>query len=185
MYKGYREKAALFFGLFILTYCGSAFQYTLLNYFYFPIDFSCFPLSLFLLFVKKISGTYRNSDIAYLIPGALDIIISVLMPFNPEKQGITGATMAYLGLSLYAFSFQSSRDWTKPVYKIDFKPKKANQWEEVELDLNTLYEEVVGEKTGAAVTKKVLSDVARVGIITNEKREGKFQLDVAEIEFLN
>ncbi len=84
----------------------------------------------------------------------------------------------------YAFTLENSRRWYEPAYKHEFSAKEINKWETVSLELNSFLEEVIGEPTGNKANKSILESILRIGISTNEKREGPFQLEIESIEFI-
>ncbi len=84
----------------------------------------------------------------------------------------------------YAFTLENSRRWYEPAFKHEFSAKEINKWETVYLNLDNFVEEVIGQPTGKKATKSILENVLRIGISTNEKREGSFQLEIESIEFI-
>ena len=76
------------------------------------------------------------------------------------------------------------RRWYEAAYKHDFKAKEINKWETVSLNLTDFIEEVIGEPTGNKTNNKILEGIVRIGISTNEKREGPFELEIESIEFI-
>jgi hypothetical protein len=84
----------------------------------------------------------------------------------------------------YAFTLENSRKWYEPAYKHSFGAVKINTWETVYLKLDDFTEESIGTPTGNKVSGTILENVIRIGISTNEKREGPFQLEIDSIEFL-
>jgi hypothetical protein len=83
----------------------------------------------------------------------------------------------------YAFTLENSRRWFEPAYKHEFSAKEINKWETVAMDLNNFTEELIGEPTGNKTNNSILENILRIGISTNEKREGPFQLEIESIEF--
>ncbi len=84
----------------------------------------------------------------------------------------------------YAFTLENSRRWYEPAYKHEFSAKEINKWETVSFDLNNFTEEVIGEPTGNKTNKYILENILRIGVSTNEKKEGPFQLEIESIEFM-
>jgi hypothetical protein len=87
-------------------------------------------------------------------------------------------------LQKYAFTLENSRRWYEPAYKHDFNAKEINKWETITLNLDDFAEEVIGRPTGNKTDKSILENILRIGISTNEKREGPFQLEIESIEFI-
>lgn len=84
----------------------------------------------------------------------------------------------------YAFTLENSRRWYEPAYKYEFMAKEKNKWETVSMNLDNFMEEVIGRPTGKKADKSITESILRIGISTNEKREGPFQLEIESIEFL-
>jgi NADH dehydrogenase [ubiquinone] 1 alpha subcomplex assembly factor 1 len=87
-------------------------------------------------------------------------------------------------LQKYAFTMENSPRWYEPAYKHEFSAKEINKWETVSLELNSFEEEVIGQPTGNKADKSITESILRIGISTNEKREGPFQLEIESIEFI-
>jgi len=87
-------------------------------------------------------------------------------------------------LQQYAFTLENSRRWYEPAYKHTFRAGKVNAWETVYLNLEDFTEERIGNPTGNKVDSDILKNIVRIGIATNEKREGPFELEIESIEFL-
>ncbi len=85
---------------------------------------------------------------------------------------------------IYAFTLENSRRWYEPAYKHAFNAKEINKWETVSLDLDNFVEEIIGQPTGNKTNKSILESILRIGISTNEKKEGPFQLEIESIEFI-
>jgi hypothetical protein len=52
------------------------------------------------------------------------------------------------------------------------------------MDLDNFSEEVIGRPTGKKADKSITQGIIRIGITTNEKREGPFELEIESIEFI-
>ncbi len=85
---------------------------------------------------------------------------------------------------IYAFTMENSERWYEPAYKHTFRAQKINTWETVSLKLDDFVEEVIGRPTGNKVDKSITESILRIGISTNEKREGPFELEIESIEFV-
>jgi hypothetical protein len=85
---------------------------------------------------------------------------------------------------VYAFTLENSCRWYEPAYKQVFSAAKANVWETVYLQLDDFTEERIGTPTGNKAGSAVLENIIRIGIATNEKREGPFQLEIESVTFL-
>ena len=84
----------------------------------------------------------------------------------------------------FAFTLEDNQNWTQPNYKCEFSPKKDNTWEEVVIYFKDFQEIVIGEPTGNMMKSKSLKNIVRMGIMTYEKKEGPFTLEVDFIEFI-
>jgi NADH dehydrogenase [ubiquinone] 1 alpha subcomplex assembly factor 1 len=85
---------------------------------------------------------------------------------------------------VYAFTLENSSRWYEPAYKHAFSAKQTNTWETVTLQLNDFEEEVIDRSTGNKVNTSITKSILRIGISTNEKREGPFELEIESIELL-
>ena len=84
----------------------------------------------------------------------------------------------------FAFTLEDNQNWTKPNYKREFSPKKDDSWEEMIIYFKDFQEIVIGETTGNMMKSKSLKNIVRMGIMTYEKKEGPFSLEVDYIEFI-
>jgi hypothetical protein len=84
----------------------------------------------------------------------------------------------------FAFTLEDNQDWTQPNYKREFSSKKDDTWEEVIIYFKDFQEIVIGETTGNMMKSKSLKNIVRMGIMTYEKKEGPFSLEVDYIEFI-
>ena len=84
----------------------------------------------------------------------------------------------------FAFTLEDNQDWTQPNYKREFSSKKDDTWEEVIIYFKDFQEIVIGETTGNMMKSKSLKNIVRMGIMTYEKKEGPFNLEVDYIEFI-
>lgn len=84
----------------------------------------------------------------------------------------------------FAFTLEDNQNWTKPNYKREFSPKKDDTWEEMIIYFKDFQEIVIGEPTGNTMKAKSLKNIVRMGIMTYEKKEGPFSLEVDYIEFI-
>ena len=84
----------------------------------------------------------------------------------------------------FAFTLEDNQNWTQPNYKREFYPKKDNTWEEVVIYFKDFQEIVIGEPTGNMMKSKSLKNIVRMGIMTYEKKEGPFSLEVDYVAFI-
>ncbi len=84
----------------------------------------------------------------------------------------------------FALTLENSKNWWEPNYKYEFQSDTNTEWKTVKFKLSEFHEEVIGRKTGASINKSVLKDICRIGIITNDKKEGTFAIEIDFIEFL-
>lgn len=85
----------------------------------------------------------------------------------------------------FAFTLEDSRNWTQPNYKCKFTSTKADTWEEVTLYFKDFKEYVIGEPTGNSMDVRVLRNIVRLGIMTDEKKEGPFSIEIDYVEFFS
>ena len=84
----------------------------------------------------------------------------------------------------FAFTLEETKNWTMPNFKGSFAPAKENTWTEATIYFSDFEEYQIGEPTGREMKKSVQGNVVRMGIITTEKKEGPFSLEVDYIEFV-
>ncbi len=84
----------------------------------------------------------------------------------------------------FAFTLEDSRNWTQPNFKGDLPPTKDNAWSESTIYFKDFKEYQIGEPTGEKLNPASLKNIVRLGIITTEKKEGPFSLEVDYVEFI-
>lgn len=85
----------------------------------------------------------------------------------------------------FAFTLENSRNWTQPYFKGEFGSAQANTWAETTIYFKDFKEYQIGEPTGGKLDPAQLKGIVRLGIITTEKKEGPFSLEVDYVEFIN
>ncbi len=84
----------------------------------------------------------------------------------------------------FAFTLEDSKNWTFPNFKGAFTSTKPNTWEEKIILFKDFKEYQIGEPTGEKLLESNLKKIVRMGIITTEKKEGPFTIEVDYIEFV-
>jgi hypothetical protein len=84
----------------------------------------------------------------------------------------------------FGFTLEDNQNWTQPNYKHAFSAKKDDIWEEVVIYFKDFQEIVIGEPTGNMMKSESLKNIVRMGIMTYEKKEGPFSLEVDYVEFI-
>jgi hypothetical protein len=84
----------------------------------------------------------------------------------------------------FAFTLENSRNWTQPYFKGELSISKENTWTETTIYFKDFKEYQIGEPTGNNLNPSILKGIVRLGVITTEKREGPFSLEVDYIEFV-
>lgn len=79
-----------------------------------------------------------------------------------------------------ALSLDHYEQWYLPNYKVVL-PTTGMEWKTLTIDLKDFKEYRVGRDTGNKISPKILERILRMGIITNDKKEGPFE---AEIDFI-
>lgn len=82
----------------------------------------------------------------------------------------------------FSLRLANSDYYFKPNYKHNFSSSKW-EWETVELKLLDFKEYTMGRITGPEVSKEILENIIRIGIILSDKKEGPFELEIDYIEF--
>lgn len=81
-----------------------------------------------------------------------------------------------------AFTMETDQRWYYPYFKKDMLTQSTD-WEEITLDLNKFEQYRVGRKTGKNPDQADLANIIRLGLITNEKKEGPFEVEIDYIKF--
>ena len=84
----------------------------------------------------------------------------------------------------FAFTLEDKNNWTLPNYKGDFYSISSNTWEEKTIYFKDFKQYQIGDATGKKLEDSVLKNIVRLGIITNEKKEGPFSIEIDYIEFV-
>jgi len=99
---------------------------------------------------------------------------------------------AYKGLKIrykasypkFALTLEDSKNWTYPYYKGHLPNSKPNTWTETTLYFKDFKEYQIGEPTGDMLEQVKLKKMVRLGIMTTDKKEGPFSIEVDYIEFV-
>lgn len=83
----------------------------------------------------------------------------------------------------FALTLENSNRWWEPNYKYEFQSDSETEWKTVSFNLKDFHEEVIGRKTGKMISYSVLKNIIRIGVITNDKKEGDFSIEIDFIEF--
>lgn len=83
----------------------------------------------------------------------------------------------------FALTLDDSRNWWEPNYKYEFQSEQSSDWKTVNFNLSDFYEEIIGRKSGNKISNSILKNICQIGIITNDKKEGPFSLEIDYIEF--
>jgi monofunctional biosynthetic peptidoglycan transglycosylase len=112
---------------------------------------------------------------------------SVKTNFNTfDLSGYDGVKIRYKSTGQkFAFTLEDSKNWTMPNYKGAFSSSDSNTWEEATIFFKDFKQYQIGEPTGKKLTTAVLKNIVRLGIITTEKKEGPFSIEVESIEFIS
>jgi hypothetical protein len=84
----------------------------------------------------------------------------------------------------FIFTLEDSKYWTEPYYKNGFSSTKNDTWEEAIIYFKDFKEMRIGQATGNAMPLENLKNIVRLGIMTAEKKEGPFSLEIDYIEFI-
>jgi hypothetical protein len=84
----------------------------------------------------------------------------------------------------FAFTLEDNKNWTLPNYKGDFCSSKENLWEEKIIYFKDFKEYQIGEPTAKKLKDTSLKNIVRMGIITTEKKEGPFSIEIDYVEFI-
>lgn len=84
----------------------------------------------------------------------------------------------------FAFTLENSQNWTLPNYKGDLLNETEQPWVETTIYFDDFKEYQIGRPTGNKLKSSTLQQIVRLGIITTEKKEGPFSLEIDYIEFI-
>jgi len=85
------------------------------------------------------------------------------------------------GISL-AFTIAVSQRWYVPNYKMSL-PSTSSEWKTATMKLTDFRKHYIGKPMNETLKKEVLSDIVRIGFITDEKKYGDFEFEIDYIEF--
>jgi len=149
-----------------------------------------------LLLSDNIMGGVTKSKIEYTSNSVLlsgDISLDNYGGFASMKTKYKSVDLSkYIGIKIkfkstnqkFAFTLEDNQNWTQPNYKREFSSKKDDTWEEVTIYFKDFQEIVIGAPTGNMMKLKSLKNIVRMGIMTYEKKEGPFSLEVDYLEFI-
>lgn len=81
-----------------------------------------------------------------------------------------------------ALSFDQYRRFWRPNHKMPL-PSSSDQWITVTANLDELKEYQMGRATGRSMSENASGNTIRLGLITDAKEEGAFQLEIEYIKF--
>ncbi len=81
----------------------------------------------------------------------------------------------------FALTLDNDRRWYQPYFKKEFTP--TEEWQTFEIPLTEFDLYRIGRKLGTGPSDEALASTIRIGITTNSKKEGPFDLEVDYIEF--
>ncbi|MEM7297319.1 MAG: CIA30 family protein, partial [Bacteroidota bacterium] len=82
---------------------------------------------------------------------------------------------------VFAVTLENDRRWYAPYFKSSFEP--GTEWQTIELPLANFDLYQIGRKLGKGPSTEALAATLRIGITTNAKKEGPFELEIDYIEF--
>ena len=82
----------------------------------------------------------------------------------------------------FSFQLQRYEPWYLPNYKVLLENTQGT-WKELVVNVMEFKEYRVGRYTGSSISSEDLSRIIRMGLITEEKKEGPFEIEVDYIKF--
>lgn len=82
----------------------------------------------------------------------------------------------------FAITLQNHKMYFKPNYKHDL-PNTDGEWQTVSLKMSDFSAYTLGRKLNYNLDKKTQKEIIRMGFISNEKRAGDFEIEIASIGF--
>ena len=109
---------------------------------------------------------------------------SLRSPFQSyDLSGYQRVTIRYRGKGQsFGLTFEQDRRFYIPYYKKVFTPKTGD-WEVVTMNLSEFEAYRVGRPIGRYFAAEERADVIRIGVITNDKQVGPFELEIDYILF--
>ncbi len=83
---------------------------------------------------------------------------------------------------IFALRLNTNDVYYKPSYNQKFQCT-SDDWQELTFNLTDFRETIMGRETGKTISNKKLSNVIRVGIMLNDKKEGSFTIEIDSITF--
>ncbi|QHI36352.1 hypothetical protein IMCC3317_17140 [Kordia antarctica] len=80
------------------------------------------------------------------------------------------------------FTLEMDKRWFVPYYKVSLKPTDW-KWVEEEIAFSEFVRFHIGRRKDGTPTQEELKEILRIGFITNEKRAGKFKIEIDYIKF--
>ncbi|MEO1218708.1 MAG: CIA30 family protein [Bacteroidota bacterium] len=81
-----------------------------------------------------------------------------------------------------AISLENSKEFYKPYFKMNLA-NTNNEWKTVDRSINEFKENKLGQETSTQISSKFLESVQRIGLITSQKKEGDFTVEIDYIKF--
>lgn len=83
----------------------------------------------------------------------------------------------------FAVTLANSKRWYNPNYKANLDNTNGD-WKTIRIPLLDFEQYQVGKATGYTIDRNILSNIIRISIISNQKKEVSFELEVDYIKFL-
>jgi NADH dehydrogenase [ubiquinone] 1 alpha subcomplex assembly factor 1 len=144
----------------------------------------------------NVMGGITTSNLAYADDALIltgDVSLANYGGFSSVKTRFNRFDLSpYKGLKIrykasnqsFAFTLENSKNWTRPNYKGALPKSSVNAWTEATIAFKDFAEYQIGEPTGDKLDPAILTSIVRLGIITTEKKEGPFSLEVDYIAFI-
>ncbi|MEM9824291.1 MAG: CIA30 family protein [Bacteroidota bacterium] len=81
-----------------------------------------------------------------------------------------------------AINLENSKEFYKPYYKLNLEDTN-DEWKSVEIEINQFKGYSLGQEVSTKISKEFLKSVQRIGFITSQKKEGKFNIEVDYLKF--
>ena len=135
------------------------------------------------------NGQLRYTETSFIFEGQVSLennggFASARSPFEAiDLSDYSTLIVKYRSTDMdFAISLNTSRLWYRPNYKAQL-PNTEGQWKIITSSLADFKEYRVGKPTGNSIDNDLLKKVIRLGLISDEKRAGAFQIEVDFIKF--
>ncbi|MEN0051314.1 MAG: CIA30 family protein [Bacteroidota bacterium] len=135
------------------------------------------------------TGTINFTDTSLVFKGSVSLEnFGGFTAFKSPFQATNLSDYEYVSIRLkvkeqqFALTLETDQNFYQPYYK-KVIATSSEEWETVRLKLSDFKEWRLGQATGKQLSKASAAEVLRIGLITNEKKAGDFEVEVDYLVF--